>query len=89
MATSKITITLDVEQLKQVRAIVASGKAANISAFVKHAVGVALLDAAGWNLMLSQALEETGGPLMKQERRWADGVLKADRSKSKRSGRAV
>lgn len=37
MATVKITITLEREQAGEIRAIVAAGKTANISAFVKHA----------------------------------------------------
>lgn len=55
--------------------MVAAGQAANVSAFVKHAVGVALSDAAGWREMLKDALRQTGGPLTKKERAWADGIL--------------
>ena len=75
MATTKVTITLDDDQLKEVRALVAGGKATNVSAFVKHAVRVALYDAAGWKEMLQDALQRTGGPLTKKERAWADSVL--------------
>jgi Arc/MetJ-type ribon-helix-helix transcriptional regulator len=75
MATTKITITLPDRQLEEIRALVAAGTAASISAFVKHAVGVALFDAAGWREMLEDALRETGGPLMKKERAWADAIL--------------
>ena len=41
MATSKLTITLPDEQLQEIRALVAAGQAANVSAFVQHAVGIA------------------------------------------------
>jgi len=75
MATSKITITLQNERLEEIRALVAAGKAASISAFVQHAVGVALYDAAGWKEMLEDALKQTGGPLKKEERAWADALL--------------
>jgi Arc/MetJ-type ribon-helix-helix transcriptional regulator len=75
MATTKITITLENHQLEEVRALVAAGAAASVSAFVKHAVGVALFDAAGWREMLEDALRQTGGPLMKKERAWADAIL--------------
>ncbi len=75
MATSKITVTLPEDQLEEVRALVANGGAASVSAFVKHAVGVALFDAAGWREMLKDALQQTGGPLTKDERKWADGIL--------------
>jgi Arc/MetJ-type ribon-helix-helix transcriptional regulator len=72
---SKITVTLPDDQLEEVRALVASGGAASVSAFVKHAVGVALFDAAGWRAMLKDALLQTGGPLTKDERKWVDGIL--------------
>ena len=75
MATTKITITLPNDQLQEIRTLVEAGTSPSISAFVKHAVGVALLDAAGWKEMLEQALAETGGPLTKKERDWADSIL--------------
>lgn len=75
MATTKITITLNDDQVEEIRALVGAGQSANVSAFVKHAVGVALSDAAGWREMLGEALQQTGGPLTKKEREWADGVL--------------
>jgi Arc/MetJ-type ribon-helix-helix transcriptional regulator len=77
MATTKLTITLDEEQVAAVRKLVASGKAKNVSAFVKHAVTVALSDVAGWGSLLASALEETGGPLTRKERAWADSILRA------------
>ena len=89
MATTKITITLEDEQLREVRAIVAAGQAANLSAFVKHAVGVALSDAAGWREMLKDALRETGGPLTKKERAWADAILAPPRRASSKKGKAA
>jgi Arc/MetJ-type ribon-helix-helix transcriptional regulator len=82
MATTKITITLQNDQLEEIRALVAAGQAASVSAFVKHAVGVALLDAAGWREMLEDALQQTGGPLSKKERAWADALLSPPRRKS-------
>ncbi|MGE5644313.1 MAG: ribbon-helix-helix domain-containing protein [Acidobacteriota bacterium] len=75
MATTKITITIPDEQIKEIRALVAAGEAASVSAFVKHAVNVALFDAQGWREMLADALRQTGGPLTKQERAWADSQL--------------
>ena len=83
MATSKITVTLPDDQLEEIRALVASGGAASVPAFVKHAVRVALFDAAGWREMLKDALQQTGGPLTKDERKWADGIL--DPQSQKRS----
>lgn len=86
MATTKITITLEDDQLEEVRALVAAGGAASVSAFVKHAVGVALFDASGWREMLEDALQQTGGPLTKKERAWADALL-SPQGRKRGSGR--
>lgn len=75
MATMKITVTLDSDQVEQIRDLVNRGQAASVSGFVQHAVGVALDDVAGWGAMLAQALAETGGPLSTDERAWADEAL--------------
>ena len=90
MATVKITITLQEEQVEEVRALVAAGETASISGFVQHAVGVALYDAAGWRELLNEAMEETGGPLTKKERVWADKLLggPARRSRSRKRNAA-
>jgi Arc/MetJ-type ribon-helix-helix transcriptional regulator len=56
MATQKITVTLDKDQVAEIRALVAAGQAANVSGFVQRAVGVALHDAAGWKEMLEDGL---------------------------------
>lgn len=53
----------------------ASGRAASVSGFVQHAVGVALDDVTGWGAMLADALRETGGELSADERSWADHAL--------------
>ena len=84
MATAKITITLRDEQVESIRALVAAGKARSVSAFVGHAVGVALDDAAGWNRMLEDALQQTGGPLTEKEREWADALLAPERQKGRK-----
>lgn len=75
MATTKLTITIDDDQLDEVRRLVAAGQVANVSGFVRRAVDVALHDAAGWRQMLDGALQETGGPLSRKERAWADALL--------------
>ena len=94
MATIKVTITLDDEQLAAVRELVESGKADSVSGFVKHAVSVSLADVAGWGAMLGLALEQTGGPLSADERAWADSVLRPPVKskggrKRKRAGKAA
>jgi Arc/MetJ-type ribon-helix-helix transcriptional regulator len=75
MASMKITITLDAEQVDQVRRLVREGRASSVSGFIQHSVGVALDDIAGWGAMLAQALDESGGPVSGDERAWADEVL--------------
>ena len=75
MATTKVTVTLDDEQLAAIRRLVATGKATNVSGFVKHAVAVSLADVEGWSALLDRALAETGGPLTAKERSWADDLL--------------
>lgn len=87
MATTKVTITLDDDQLEAVRKLVASGKAGSVSGFVQHAVSVSLADVAGWGAMLGLALKATGGPLTPKERAWADFVLRSAR-KTTRSAKA-
>ena len=75
MATVKITVTLAKDQLDGVRALMTAGQASTVSGFVQHAVKIALADAAGWDQMLLEALDQTGGPLTTRERSWADSVL--------------
>jgi Arc/MetJ-type ribon-helix-helix transcriptional regulator len=79
MATTKVTITLDDEQLAAVRRLVESGKANSVSGFVQHAVSVSLADVAGWGALLGVALRATGGPLKAKEREWADEILRGSR----------
>ena len=75
MATRKVTVTLEADQLERIRTLVESGEAASVSGFVQHAVGVAIDDVAGWGAMLANALEVTGGELSAEERSWADEAL--------------
>ena len=84
VATIKITITLEEDQLEAIRELVAAGDASSISGFVKHAVGIALHDATGWKEMLEEALEDSGGPLTKRERAWADTLLSSRPGKPRR-----
>lgn len=88
MATTKVTVTLEDEQLAAVRKLVATGKARNVSSFVQHAVSVSLSDVTGWGAMLGLALEETGGPLTRKERAWADAIIR-HRPRQKRRRKAA
>ncbi len=89
MATVKLTITLGEEDLAKVRALVAKHQATSVSGFVQHAVRVALHDVAGWGAMLAQGLAQTGGPLTKRERAWADEVLDAGQGRKRRRSKAA
>ena len=90
MATKKITITLEDEQVAEIHALVAAGESSSVSGFVQHAVRVALSDGAGWREMLKDALQQTGGPLTKKERAWADGLLApSGRKRGPRRGKAA
>ncbi len=85
MATKKVTVTLDADQLTAIRSLVEAHSAKSVSAFVQHAVAVSLSDVAGWGALLAGALERTGGPLTKAERIWADRVLSRTRRKRRQS----
>ena len=85
MATTKVTITLDNDQLSQIRELVDAGQSANVSAFVKHAINLALQDVAGWREMLKEALDQTGGPLTDKENAWLDSIFSPE--KEKKTGR--
>ncbi len=69
MATSKVTVTLGEKQIEEIRVLVKAGRAANVSAFVQHAVRIALSDTAGWRDMLDDALRQTGGGLTQKSGR--------------------
>jgi Arc/MetJ-type ribon-helix-helix transcriptional regulator len=75
MATKKVTITLQEGDIEKIKALVDRGRAESVSHFVQHAVGVSLADVAGWGALLGEALRQSGGPLTKKERLWADDVL--------------
>jgi Arc/MetJ-type ribon-helix-helix transcriptional regulator len=80
MATRKVTVTLPEDQLADIRDLVAAGQANSVSAFVQHAVAVALDDVAGWRAWLEESLAATGGPLTDEERAWADRIISGEGS---------
>jgi Arc/MetJ-type ribon-helix-helix transcriptional regulator len=75
MATTKVTVTLENDQVARIREQVAAGRAASVSGFVQRAVATALDEMAAWAAELTNALAATGGPLTDEERAWADQVL--------------
>ena len=78
----RITITLPDDRIHSIRELVAAGKADSVSAFVRHAVPVGLFDAAARRAMLNDALRQTGGPLTKEQGKWADALLHSPDRKS-------
>ena len=76
MATKKVTVTLEETQLASIQELVNVRKFSSVSAFVQHAVSVSLADVSGWSAMLRIALRETGGPLTRKERDWADSLFR-------------
>jgi Arc/MetJ-type ribon-helix-helix transcriptional regulator len=85
MATKKVTVTLEAEQLNAIRSLVEARSTSSVSAFVQHAVAVSLNDVAGWGALLAAALVKTGGPLTRAERTWADAVLLKPPGKRKKT----
>lgn len=83
MATVKITITLQEEQLAGIRSLIEAQEASSVSGFVQHAVNISLHDAAGWQELLKDAMDKTGGPLTNKERHWADELLGVSPQKSR------
>ena len=79
MATKKVTITLDEDELERIRELVQSGAASSVSAFVQRAVSASLDADAIWAATLTDLLDETGGPMTDEERAWADSVLQRQR----------
>ena len=76
MATRKVTVTIEEEQLEAIRSLVRAGAASSVSGFVQDAVSTVLDDVAGWGALLAEALRDTGGPLTDEERAWADEILR-------------
>jgi len=70
MATKKVTITLDEEQLEAVRGLVEAGTSPSVSGFVQHAIAIALNEA-GASKYKSPAKNRSS--LAKTERKEARG----------------
>lgn len=73
--TRKVTVTLTLDQVAQIQALVEAGRADTMSGFVQRAVEMSLADDAGWAETIAEALAATGGDLTQAEREWADKVL--------------
>ena len=61
MATKKVTVTLDLDQLAAIRALVEARSTSSVSAFVQHAVAVSLNDVAGCGAVPAFPMRGIGG----------------------------
>jgi hypothetical protein len=69
--------------------MVRRGDVASVSAFVQHAIDVALADVAGWGAELTGMLSKTGGTITQTERSWADDVLGMTKRRARRRAKAA
>jgi len=83
MATTKITITLPDDQLKEIRKRVATRKSTSISGFIQHAVRKSLENEALFRAMIDEGLAATGGPPTAKERAWARRMLTPRKRRAK------
>lgn len=75
MATKKVTVTLGVDEVDEIKRRVTEGSASSVSGFVQDAVERALDADAAWAQWLDEALERSGGALTEEEQVRADQVL--------------
>lgn len=85
MATAKITITLQDQQIEEIRKRVAIRESASVSGFVQRAVERSLLNTAEFSAMVDEGLAKTGGPLTAKERAWAKKMLSPQKHRRKRT----
>jgi Arc/MetJ-type ribon-helix-helix transcriptional regulator len=85
MATQKVTVTLPVEQLDEIRRLVELGTARSVSGFVQHAIVNSLTESAAFTDMLNDILRQTGGPMTSDEKVWADDVIGVKKSRRRKS----
>jgi Arc/MetJ-type ribon-helix-helix transcriptional regulator len=80
--TQKVTVTLPLDQIAAVRALVAEGQVESISGFVTSAVSLALDDRLAFEDLVEAGLQKTGGPMTDAERQWADDILRGTTGRS-------
>ena len=82
MTVSKIAVSLPGDLVTQARRAVKRGRATSVSAYVASALQEkARLDSLAE--LLSEMLQETGGPLTAAERRRADKIIDASKRRSR------
>ncbi|MBL8228842.1 MAG: hypothetical protein JNL98_10210 [Bryobacterales bacterium] len=84
MATVKITITLQQEQIEEIRRRVSIHESASVSGFIQRAVQRTLLNSSEFSAMVDQGLMESGGPLTPKERAWAKKALSPQKRRTRK-----
>lgn len=74
MATRKITITVEEEDLERIRKMVVAGTVKSVSGFVQQAVSRSLDADQLLDTYLAAVIDE-GGPLTESETAWLDGLF--------------
>lgn len=72
----KLAISIAPAILRKVKAVVAEGRAKNVSAYIEHAVAAQLAAEADFDALVAERLEETGGPVTAAERARARKLLR-------------
>lgn len=77
-AKAKIAVSLPPRLVKAAKAAVRRGQAPNVSAYVADALAEKVMHD-DLSALLTEMLEETGGPLTQVERRAADRILRGSK----------
>ncbi len=71
----KLAVSMSPALLRKVKAVVAQNRAKSVSANVEHAVAAQLASEAHFDLLMAEALAETGGAATRAERTRARKLL--------------
>jgi hypothetical protein len=72
----KLAVSMSPALLRRVKAVVAQKRSKSVSAYVEHAVAAQLASEAHFDLLIEQALAETGGAATRAERSRARKLLR-------------
>lgn len=72
----KLAISMSPALLKKVKAVASRGRAKSVSAYIEHAVAAQIAAEADFDLLMSAALADTGGPATTAERARARRLLR-------------
>jgi hypothetical protein len=72
----KLAISMAPAILQKVKAVVAQGRAKNVSAYIEHAVAAQLAAETDFDALVAESLEQSGGPATAAERARARKLLR-------------